>query len=60
MHVKFEKSNTLLKSILEIDSLGEYIEKITLKDLSLQEDDKPKDVNMVKLKMLKWSKFNHF
>ena len=32
-HIKFEESNTFVKNVVEIDSLGEDIEKITLKDL---------------------------
>jgi len=43
MHVKFEESNTLMKNVVEIDSLGEDMEKISLKDSPLQEVDKPKD-----------------
>ena len=43
MHVKFEKSNTLTKNVVEIDFLGEDIEKISLKDLPMQEEDKLKD-----------------
>ena len=43
MHVKFEESNALVKNVVEIDSSGEDMEKISLKDSPLQEDDKPKD-----------------
>jgi len=43
MHIKLEEFNTLVKIILEIDSLGEDMEKLTLKDLPLQENDKSKD-----------------
>jgi len=43
MHVKFEESNTLMKNVVEIDSLGEDMEKISLKDSPLQEVEKPKD-----------------
>ena len=43
MHIKLEEFNTLVKNILEIDSLGEDMEKLTLKDLPLQENDKSKD-----------------
>jgi len=44
MHVKFEKSNSLVKNIVEINSLGENCEKISMKDLPAQEeDDKKKD-----------------
>jgi len=43
MHVKFEESNALVKNIIEIDFLGEDMEKITLKVSPLQENKKPKD-----------------
>jgi len=44
LHVKFEESNTLVKNVVEIDSLGEDIEKISLKDSPAQEDEeKPID-----------------
>ena len=32
IHVKFEESNTFVKNIVEIDSLDEDMEKLTLKD----------------------------
>ena len=38
MHVKFEESNAIVKNVVEIDSLGEDMEKISLKDSSIQED----------------------
>ena len=41
MHVKYEESNVFVKNVVEIDSLGEDIEKVTLKDLPIQEN-KPK------------------
>ena len=41
IHVKFEESNAFVKNIIEIDSLGENMEKITLKDSPLKEE-KPK------------------
>ena len=41
MHVKFEESITFIKNIVEIDSSGEDMEKVTLKDSPIQED-KPK------------------
>ena len=41
MHVKFEESNAFVKNVIEIDSLGEDIEKVTLKDSPIQEE-KPK------------------
>ena len=40
IHVKFEKSNAFVKNVVKIDSLGEDIEKITLKDSPIKE--KPK------------------
>ena len=58
MHIKFEESNAFVKNVAEIDSLGEDIEKISLKDSPMQED-KPKMSNMVKFKMIKWSQHNH-
>ena len=41
IHVKFEKSNVFIENVVEIDSLGEDMERITLKDSPIQED-KPK------------------
>ena len=41
MHVKFKKSNAFIKNVVEIDSLGEDVEKVTWKDSPIQED-KPK------------------
>jgi len=32
IHVKFEESNAFVKNVVEIDSLGDDMEKITLKD----------------------------
>ena len=43
MHVKFEKPNAFMKNVIEIDSFGEDMKKITLKDSPLQETNKPKD-----------------
>ena len=43
MHVKFEECNALVKNVVEIDSLVEDLEKITLKDSPLHDNDKPKD-----------------
>ena len=43
IHAKFEKSNALVKNFIEIDSLGKDMEKISLKDSPMQEEDKPKD-----------------
>jgi len=42
-HLKFAKSNTFVKNVVEIDSLGEDMEKISLKGSPMQEDNKPKD-----------------
>jgi len=41
IHVKFEESNIFIENVVEIDYLGEDMEKMTLKDSSIQED-KPK------------------
>ena len=41
LHVKFEESNAFVKNFVEIDSLGEDMEKITLKDSPIEEE-KPK------------------
>ena len=41
IHVKFEESDAFVKNLVEIDSLGENMEKITLKDLPI-EKEKPK------------------
>jgi len=38
MHVKFEESNAFIENVVEIDSLGENMEKISLKDSPIQED----------------------
>jgi len=42
IHVNFEESNAFVKNVVEIDFLGEDMEKISLKDSPMQ-DDKPKD-----------------
>ena len=42
MHVKFEKTKAFVKNVVEIDFLGEDMEKISLKD-SLMQEDKTKD-----------------
>ena len=39
IHVKFEESNSHVKNVVEIDSLGENFEKISAKDSSAQEKD---------------------
>jgi len=38
MHVKFEESNVIIENVVEIDSLGEDMEKISLKNSPIQED----------------------
>jgi len=44
MYVKFEESNSLVKNGVEIESLGEDLEKIFMKDSLIQEEeDKLKD-----------------
>ena len=42
IHVKFEESNMFVKNVVEIDSLHEGMEKVTLEDSPIIED-KPKD-----------------
>ena len=41
IHIKFEESNVFIENVVKIDSLGEDMERITLKDSPTQ-DDKPK------------------
>ena len=41
IHVKFQESNVFVKNVVEINFLGEDMEKVTLKDSPIQED-KPK------------------
>ena len=42
--MKFEESNSLVKNIVEIDSLGKDFEKVFMKDSPAQDDEeKPKD-----------------
>ena len=44
MHVKFEKSNSLVKNVVEINSLDEDFEKVFMKDsLAQDKEEKPKD-----------------
>ena len=38
MHVKFEESDTFVKNVIEIDTLGEDMEKVSLEDSPTQED----------------------
>ena len=59
IHVKFEESNAFVKNIVEIDSLDEDMERITLKDSPIKEE-KLKVDDKVKFKRLKWSQYNHF
>ena len=42
IHVKFEESNLFVKNVVEIDSLDEDLEKVTLKDTPTM-GGKPKD-----------------
>ena len=43
MHVKFEESNSLVKNVVETDSLGENFKKIFMIDLPAQEEDDKKE-----------------
>ena len=36
MHVKFEDSDAFVKNVVEINSLGEDMKKVTLKDSHIQ------------------------
>ena len=47
MHVKFEESNNLVKNVVdcEIYSLGEDIEKMSMKDSLMQEEQLKDDAN---------------
>ena len=38
IHVKFDESNAFLNNVVEIDSLDEGMEKITLKDSPIEEE----------------------
>ena len=42
IHVKFEESNSFVNNVVEIDSLDEGLEKVTLEDTPTM-GDKPKD-----------------
>ena len=44
IHVKFEESNIFMKNVVKIDSLGEDMEKITLKDSPIKEEKSKIDV----------------
>ena len=44
MHVKFEESNACVKNVVEIDFLGEDMEKTTLKDSPIEEEKSKIDV----------------
>jgi len=44
IHVKFEESNAFVKNVIDIDSLGKDMEKITLKDSSIEEEKLKIDV----------------
>ena len=39
IYVKFEESNAFVKNVTEIDFLGENMEKISLKDSPMQDDN---------------------
>jgi len=67
MHVKFEKSNSLVKNVIEIDCLGENYEKISMIDLLAQKRRmtrkriiRKRMILMAKIITLKWSQLNHF
>ena len=38
MHVKFEESDAFVKNVVEIDTLGEDMEKVSLKDSPIEEE----------------------
>ena len=38
MHVKFEESNIVVENVVEIDPLGEDMEKLSLKNSPIQEE----------------------
>ena len=57
MQVKFEESNAFVKNVVQIDSLGEDMEKVTLKDSPTQSQNV---ISKVKFKRLKWNHKNHF
>ena len=44
IHVKFEESNAFVKNVIEIDSLGKDMKKITLKDSPIEEEKSKIDV----------------
>ena len=44
IHVKFEESNIFVKNVVEIDFLCEDMEKITLKDSPIEEENPKIDV----------------
>ena len=61
MHVKFEKSNSLMKNIVDIDSLDKDFKKASIKDSPAQDEEKkPKDDTNGESKILKWRQRNHF
>ena len=59
IHVKFEESNIFIENVVEIDSLSEDMERITLKDSPIKEDAPKSDVQS-EVQELKWSHHNHF
>ena len=44
IHVKFEEFNAFMKNVVEINSLGEDMERITLKDSPMKEEKSRIDV----------------
>jgi len=52
MQIKFEGSNSLVKNIVEIDSLGEDMEEVSLKDSRCKRTSQEM-MQMVKSKKLK-------
>ena len=59
IHVKFEESNMFVENVVEIDSLNEDMEKISLKD-SLLLKTCLRVMKILKFKKLKWRQLNHF
>ena len=50
VHVKFEESNSLVKNVVETNSLGKDFEKNFMKD-SVAQEEKKRMAQMLKLKM---------
>ena len=53
IHVKFEESNVFVKNVVEIDSLDEDMERVTLKDSptieGMPKDDEENEVQEVEM-----------